>query len=72
MEVAGTGSYPLGGAAGEGFVRAGYPSARVTINVGTGATPGPLKKPRGEVESRCPLGDDIANATSVSIVLSKI
>jgi len=72
MEVAGTGSYPLRDPRVERFVRVGYPSIEVTINVDAGATPGPLEKPRGEVESRCPVGDNIAGATPISIVFSKV
>jgi uncharacterized OsmC-like protein len=53
-------------------VRAGYQELRVTINVDSDATPEQLEALRAEVEARCPVSDNIANATPVSIVLSKI
>jgi uncharacterized OsmC-like protein len=53
-------------------VRAGYQEIRVTINVDSDATPDQLAKLRDEVEARCPVSDNIANATPVSIVFSKI
>jgi uncharacterized OsmC-like protein len=53
-------------------VRAGYQSIEVTINVDADATPDQLTKLREEVEARCPVSDNIANATPVNIVLSKV
>jgi uncharacterized OsmC-like protein len=44
----------------------------VTINVDSDATPERLETPRAEVEARCPVSDNIANATPVNIVLSKV
>jgi uncharacterized OsmC-like protein len=53
-------------------VRAGYQEIKVTINVDSDATPDQLAKLRDEVEARCPVSDNIANATPVSIVFSTI
>jgi uncharacterized OsmC-like protein len=53
-------------------VRAGYQEIKVTINVGSDATPDQLAKLREEVEARCPVSDNIANATPVNIAFSTI
>ena len=53
-------------------VRAGYQEIKVTINVGSDATPDQLAKLREEVEARCPVSDNIANATPVNIALSGV
>ncbi len=47
-------------------------SDKVTINVVSEASPDPLEVLRAEVEARCPVRDNIASATPVNIVLSKI
>ena len=47
--------------------RAGYQSVKVNIKVDTDATPDQLAKLREEVEARCPVSDNITNATPVSI-----
>jgi hypothetical protein len=48
------------------------PALKVTINVDPDATPVPLETPRAEVEARCPVSGNVANATPVNIVLSRI
>jgi uncharacterized OsmC-like protein len=53
-------------------VRAGYQQVKVTINVVSDATPEQLATLKDEVEARCPVSDNIANSTPVSIVLSKV
>lgn len=53
-------------------VRAGYQAIKVTINVDSDATPDQLEALRAEVEARCPISDNIAQATPVNIVLSKV
>ena len=53
-------------------VRAGYQEIKVTINVDSDATPDQLAKLRDEVEARCPVSDNIANATPVNILFSTI
>ena len=50
-------------------VRAGYQSVKVNIKVDADATPDQLAKLREEVEARCPVSDNITNATPVSIAL---
>jgi hypothetical protein len=45
---------------------------RVTINVDADATPDSLGKLRNEVESRCPVSDDVAGATPISVVPPKV
>jgi uncharacterized OsmC-like protein len=50
-------------------VRAGYQSIKVNIKVDADATPDQLAKLREEVEARCPVSDNITNATPVSIGL---
>ncbi|HEX6898715.1 MAG TPA: OsmC family protein [Thermoanaerobaculia bacterium] len=51
-------------------VRAGYQAFNVTIKVHADATPEQLRKLQEEVETRCPVSDNIANATPVNIALS--
>lgn len=51
-------------------VRAGYQNVKVNIKVDTDATPDQLAKLREEVEARCPVSDNITNATPVSIALA--
>ena len=51
-------------------VRAGYQSVKVNIKVDADATPDQLAKLREEVEARCPVSDNITNATPVSIALA--
>ena len=51
-------------------VRAGYQAFNVTIKVHADATPEQLRKLQEEVEARCPVSDNIANATPVNIALS--
>jgi uncharacterized OsmC-like protein len=53
-------------------VRAGYQAFKVTINVDADATPDQLETLQAEIEARCPVSDNIANATPVNIVLSKV
>ena len=50
-------------------VRAGYQSVKVNIKVDADATPDQLAKLRQEVEARCPVSDNIAHATPVSVEL---
>lgn len=51
-------------------VRAGYQAINVTIKVQADASPEELRKLKEEVESRCPVSDNLANATPVNITLS--
>lgn len=51
-------------------VRAGYQAFNVTIKVHADASPEQLRKLQEEVEARCPVSDNIANATPVNIALS--
>jgi uncharacterized OsmC-like protein len=51
-------------------VRAGYQAIHVTIKMDADATPDQLARLREEVEARCPVSDNIANATPVSIAMS--
>jgi uncharacterized OsmC-like protein len=53
-------------------VRAGYQAFNVTIKVDADATPDQLAKLKEEVEARCPVSDNIANATPVNIAMSAI
>jgi uncharacterized OsmC-like protein len=53
-------------------VRAGYQALHVTIKVDADAAPDQLARLREEVEARCPVSDNIANATPVSITMSAI
>lgn len=50
--------------------RAGYQRIQVNIKVDADATPDELARLREEVEARCPVSDNIANATPVSIALT--
>lgn len=50
-------------------VRAGYQAFNVKIKVHADATPEQLQKLQEEVETRCPVSDNIANATPVNIAL---
>jgi uncharacterized OsmC-like protein len=51
-------------------VRAGYQSIQVTIRISSNASPDQLEKLRAEIEARCPVSDNIAHPTPVSIALS--
>jgi len=51
-------------------VRAGYQSIKVNIKVDADATRDELARLREEVEARCPVSDNIANATPVTIALA--
>jgi uncharacterized OsmC-like protein len=51
-------------------VRAGYQAFNVTIKVDADASPEQLAKLRDEVEARCPVSDNIANATPVNIAMN--
>jgi uncharacterized OsmC-like protein len=53
-------------------VRAGYQAIDVTIKVDADATPDQLARLREEVEARCPVSDNIANATPVNISFSAL
>jgi uncharacterized OsmC-like protein len=50
-------------------VRAGYQAFNVSIKVDADASPEQLAKLRDEVEARCPVSDNIANATPVNITM---
>lgn len=50
-------------------VRAGYQGIHVTIKVDADATPEQLEKLRSEVESRCPVSDNITHPTPVHVNL---
>lgn len=51
-------------------VRAGYQTIDVTIKVDADATPEQLDRLREEVEARCPVSNNIGQATPVNISLS--
>ena len=51
-------------------VRAGYQAFQVKVTIDADVTPEELEKLRSEVEARCPVSDNIANATPVNIVLT--
>lgn len=53
-------------------VRAGYQSFNVTIKVDAEASPEELAKLKEEIEARCPVSDNIANATPVNIAISAV
>ena len=53
-------------------VRAGYQAVEVTIRVHSSAAPADLEKLRAEVEARCPVSDNIGNATPVHIALTAV
>ncbi|HEV7505232.1 MAG TPA: OsmC family protein [Thermoanaerobaculia bacterium] len=50
-------------------VRAGYQAINVALKVDADATPEQLAKLRDEVEARCPVSDNLSQATPVSIEL---
>jgi uncharacterized OsmC-like protein len=50
-------------------VRAGYQSVHVHIRVDADATPEQLAKLRSEVDSRCPVSDNITHPTPVHLTL---
>lgn len=51
-------------------VRAGYQSVNVRIKVHGAASPEELKRLQEEVEARCPVSDNIAQATPVKVILA--
>ena len=51
-------------------VRAGYQAVNVNIKVHADATPEQLEKLRSEVESRCPVSDNIGGATPVYVAVA--
>ena len=53
-------------------VRAGYQSLEATINVKSSASKEEIDKLRAAVEARCPVSDNIANATPVTISMKSI
>lgn len=53
-------------------VRAGYQSLEVTINVKSSASEEDIEKLRATVEARCPVSDNIANPTPVSISMKSV
>ncbi len=53
-------------------VRAGYQSLEVTINVKSPATAEQIAKLKSEVEARCPVSDNLANATPVHITMKAL
>ena len=53
-------------------VRAGYQSLEATINVKSSASEDEIDKLRAAVEARCPVSDNIANATPVTISMKSI
>lgn len=50
-------------------VRAGYQSLEVTIQIKSSASPEQIARLKSEVEARCPVSDNLANATSVHITM---
>lgn len=53
-------------------VRAGYQAVQVTIKVDADATPEQLETLRSEVETRCPVSDNIGSATPVHISIASV
>jgi uncharacterized OsmC-like protein len=53
-------------------LRAGYQAIGVTIRVDAEATPEQLAKLREEVEARCPVTDNILQATPVSLTMTAL
>ncbi|MFK8068412.1 MAG: OsmC family protein [Gammaproteobacteria bacterium] len=53
-------------------VRAGYQSLAVTIDVKSSASEEEIEKLRAAVEARCPVSDNISNATPVTISMKSI
>jgi uncharacterized OsmC-like protein len=51
-------------------VRAGYQAINVTIKVHADASPEELQRLKEEVETRCPVSDNLANATPVNITVA--
>lgn len=51
-------------------VRAGYQAINVNIKVHADASPEQLEKLRSEVESRCPVSDNIGGATPVHVAVA--
>jgi uncharacterized OsmC-like protein len=50
-------------------VRAGYQSLEATILIQSPASPEQIARLRSEVEARCPVSDNLANATPVNITM---
>jgi uncharacterized OsmC-like protein len=50
-------------------VRAGYQSIEATILIKSPASPEQVARLRSEVEARCPVSDNLANATPVNITM---
>lgn len=50
-------------------VRAGYQSLEVTIHIKSTANADQIAKLKSEVEARCPVSDNLANATPVHITM---
>lgn len=51
-------------------VRAGYQAVNVNIRIHADATPEQLERLRSEVESRCPVSDNIGGATPVYVAVA--
>ncbi len=72
-EISVTGKLDPGKFSGENpDVRAGYQSLEATINVKSSANEEEIDKLRAAVEARCPVSDNIANATPVFISMKSI
>ncbi len=53
-------------------VRAGYQSIEATIQVQSTASPEQLARLQNEIETRCPVSDNITNATPVHITMKAL
>ena len=53
-------------------VRAGYQSLEATIHIKSTANADQISKLRSEVEARCPVSDNLANATPVHVTMKAI
>jgi len=72
-EISVTGNLDPGKFSGANLdVRAGYQSLEATINVKSSASEEEINKLRTAVEARCPVSDNIANATPVTISMKSI
>jgi uncharacterized OsmC-like protein len=53
-------------------VRAGYQSLEVTIHIKSPATAEQIARLKSEVEARCPVSDNISNATPVHLTMKAL
>lgn len=53
-------------------VRAGYQSLDVTIHIKSPASPEQIARLKSEIETRCPVSDNLANPTPVNITMKAL